>query len=136
MSGHCWAHRRIISLAKITLLNTWFLLTFLGMLSGFNIFLPFYIFCTFKSVMDNSSIIYSEPHNVNDTMQKCIIHWTLYFAVLLEHAQCMSRMKICRLAANSDVASNLLKSQPGSFIYLFTHLSLLFRSVKTWLNCL
>lgn len=52
-----------------------------------------------------------------DTMQKCIIHRTLDFAVLFEHAQCMSAIGNMCTPSKFRRSRNLLKLDPD---HLFT----------------
>lgn len=105
MNGHRWAHRRMISPAKIASLNACFLFTF----SYFGCFflLPFLIFCTrFSQSYGQRPIIYSERrHNAK-------MHNSLNFVLCCSIWTCTMHEPYGNMHTPSKFwrACNLLKS--------------------------
>lgn len=132
MSGHRWAHRRIISPAKIAPLNTWFLFTFSLLLLFFFPFLAFFlIFCTrFSQSYGQQPIIYSERrHNAK-------MHNSLNFVLCCSICACTMHEPYGNMHTPSKFwcACNLLKST--GIIYLLV-CAFVFdvRAPETRLNC-
>lgn len=118
MSGHRWAHRRIISPAKIALLNTCFLFTF-SLLLLFLFFIltySFLIFCSrFSRSYGQQPIIYSERrHNGK-------IHNSLNFVLCCSICACTMHEPYGNMHTPSKFwcACNLFKST--GIIYLLVY---------------